>query len=418
MTRRILLLLVLVVPSIIVGGIIGGLWFLLPLMTPAQPATTTPTTPTPSPVTVANEPTAEPIPTLAPTVTAEFDAEDAILTRLFRERSPAVVAIDVRGGTADRMPFLLPEQSPAPEGQDFGFAAQGSGFVIDGEGHIVTNNHVIEGATLIQVAFTDGLIIEAEVVGADQDSDIAVLKVAELPPNTQPLPLGNSSQVEIGQRAIAIGNPFGLQTSLTVGVVSARGRTLEARGNFSIADVIQTDAAINPGNSGGPLFNSRGEVIGINTAIRSQSGVFEGIGYAVPSNTVTKVTDALIEHGQYEHPYLGVAMFTQPLSRVVARELGLPVEQGVFISDVPSDGPAGQAGLRGSTPEVPVQGVRYPDPAKSDIILQINGEPVRTSTDLIDYLATETEVGQTITLTILRDGQQQDVQITVGARPQ
>jgi 2-alkenal reductase len=435
MTRRLFWLLLLVVPSIIVGGIVGGLLLLQPRLTQSQPRVDVGAVQQ-APVAAVTEQTASPVPTLQPSVTAAFDAEDEILTRLYRERSPAVVAINVRGNDPEaRSPFLLPEPSGSPEGapdqapapsgspegapqEQYNFAAQGSGFLIDGEGHIVTNNHVVEDATLIEVGFTDGLIVEAEVVGSDEDSDLAVLKVDQLPPNTQPLPFGDSGEVAIGQRAVAIGNPFGLETSLTVGVVSARGRTLAGRERYSIADVIQTDAAINPGNSGGPLFNSRGEVIGINTAIASQTGTFEGIGYAVPSNTVAKVTRALIETGRYEHPYLGVSMFPQPLSTIVAQELGLPVSQGVFIGEVVANSPAAAAGLRGTEDIVTVRGDRYPDPAKGDLILRINGEPVRTSSDVIDYLATETEVGQTITITVLRNGQQQDLQVTVGARPQ
>jgi 2-alkenal reductase len=374
------------------------------------------------------------VPTLQSNVTAAFDAEDDLLTRLFRERSPAVVAIEVLGNDPQQPSFGLPEEPdaspdaepspsggpsvvPEPSGEPFNFGASGSGFLLDGAGHIVTNNHVVENATLIQVGFTNGLVVEATVVGTDVDSDLAVLKVEQVPPGVQPVPLGNSRDVQVGQRAIAIGNPFGKETSLTVGVVSARGRTLEGREQYSIADVIQTDAAINPGNSGGPLFNSRGEVIGVNTAIDSETGVFAGIGYAVPANTVAKVTRALIETGDYQHPYLGVQM-SGSVTTLIARQLNLPVTQGVFVSNVPDGGPAAAAGLRGTTDEVTVNGFSYPDPAKSDIILRINGQPVRNSTDLIDYLATDTEVGQTITLSVLRNGQEQDIQVTVGARPE
>lgn len=443
MTRRLLqvLGLLLLVSCIVVGGIVAGLALLLPRFasTAAAPANSVVAASTaPNAVQVGASQSAAPVPTLQPNVTAAFDAEDDILTRLYRERSPAVVSIDVQGNDSNQPSFGLPEEpeaspndEPQPSGEpsvapeplpDDYFEAQGSGFLVDGDGHIVTNNHVVENATLIQVAFTNGLVVEAEVVGTDSDSDLAVLKVNELPPSVQPLPLGNSRDVQVGQRAVAIGNPFGLETSFTVGVVSARGRTLRAREDvstgYSIADIIQTDAAINPGNSGGPLFNSRGEVIGVNTAIASGSGSFEGVGYAVPSNTVAKVSRALIDTGRYEHPYLGVAMFPEPLTTLVARELSLPVVQGVFITNVPDGGPAAAAGLRGSQPEIEVNNIPYPDPAKSDIILRINGEPMRTSTDLIDYLATETTVGQTITLSVLRDGQEQDLQVTVGARPQ
>ena len=448
MTRRALLLAVLVSCLLVIGGIMGGLALLLPQFTSA---TTTLSAASAVPAAsvasvegqIAVSQTAEAVPTLQPNVTAEFDAEDELLTRLFRERSPAVVAIEVFGNDPDAPSFGLPDEpdaspdaepspsgepsaapEPSPSDEPFNFGASGSGFLIDGAGHIITNNHVVENATLILVGFTNGSTVEATVVGTDVDSDLAVLKVEQLPPNVQPVPLGNSRDVQIGQRAIAIGSPFGLETSLTVGVVSARGRTLDNRqtmdgARFSIADVIQTDAAINPGNSGGPLFNSRGEVIGVNTAIASESGSFEGVGYAVPANTVAKVSRALIETGDYKHPYLGVSMWPLRLTTLVARELNLPVTQGVFVSNVPAGGPAAAAGLRGTTDEVTINGgFDYPDPAKSDIILRINGQPVRTSTDLIDYLATDTEVGQTITLSVLRNGQEQDIQITVGARPE
>ncbi len=441
MTRR-LWWLFLLIPCVVVGGIVAGLALLLPRLTPTAATLTSSVaaaSTAPGAVQVGASQSAAPVPTLQPGVTAAFDAEDDILTRLYRERSPAVVSIDVLGNDPNAQSFGLPEEpeaspddepqpsggpsvAPEPLPDDYNFGAQGSGFLIDGAGHIVTNNHVVENATLIQVAFTNGVVAEAEVVGTDADSDLAVLKVNELPPGVQPLPLGNSREVQVGQRAIAIGNPFGLETSFTVGVVSARGRTLRARedvnAGYSIADIIQTDAAINPGNSGGPLFNSRGEVIGVNTAIASGSGSFEGVGYAVPSNTVAKVSQALIETGNYEHPYLGVQMSRGAVTTLVARKLNLPVTQGVFVSGVSENGPAAAAGLRGSEPEIEINADLYPDPAKSDIILRINGELVRTSTDLIDYLATETTVGQTITLSVLRDGKEQDLQVTVGARPE
>ena len=320
---------------------------------------------------------------------------------------------------------MLP--SPDSNGeQPFGpqVESQGSGFVVDDQGHIVTNNHVVEGAEFIEVTFADGVVLEAEVVGTDVHSDLAVVKVEQLPEGVQPLPLGNSSDVVVGQRAIAIGNPFGLQTTLTVGVVSARGRTLPtgflsaSGGVFSIADIIQTDAQINPGNSGGPLFNSRGEVIGVNTAIRSDTGTFQGVGFAVPSNTVTKVARSLIETGEYKHPYLGISFYGLPLTASVAEELGLPAQQGVFISEVVAGGPAARAGLQGAGQgsEQEVNGDPYP--VGGDIILKIDDRSVAASEDVIEYLATDTEVGQTVTLTILRDGKEQQIEVTLGARPE
>lgn len=434
MTRRLLGLVgvLLLGACLVVGGIVASLAWLLPRFTPAAgmlesgAAVASSTSAAGAQQHVSQN--ASPVPTLQPSVTAQFDAEDDILTRLYHERSPAVVAIAVRGNEANQSSFGLPNEpnaspdgSPLPSGAPSGtpgspFEAQGSGFLIDGDGHIVTNNHVVENATLIQIHFTNGGKVEAKVVGTDADADIAVLKVDAVPSGVKPLPLGNSRDVQVGQRAIAIGNPFGKETSLTVGVVSARGRTLDSRNQYSIADIIQTDAAINPGNSGGPLFNSRGEVIGVNTAIDSRSGGFEGIGYAVPSNTVVKVSRALITSGTYQHPYLGVQMSGSVTERI-AKQLKLPVTQGVFIAGVTTNGPASAAGLRGTTSKVTVDDDPYPDPAKSDIILRVNNQPVRTSTDVIDYLATETEVGQTVTLRVLRDGQQQDIQVKVGARP-
>jgi len=434
MSRRALWLLPLLMVPVIVGGIIGGIAFLLPAVTrvaapvPAPQASQIPARASVEAVPVA-EASAAPVPTLQPAQTAPFDSEDQLLTQLFRERSPAVVAFRVRGnaGTQIPLPSGLPLPSPNGEGElpfDPQFESQGSGFVIDNQGHIVTNNHVVEGAEYIEVTFANGLVAPAEVVGTDNDSDLAVVKVEQLPEGLQPLPLGDSGAVEVGQRAIAIGNPFGLQTTLTVGVVSARGRTLptgfvsSSGGFFRIADIIQTDAQINPGNSGGPLFNSRGEVIGVNTAIRSDTGTFQGVGFAVPSNTVAKVTRALIETGAYQHPYLGISFYGLPLTAVVAEELGLPVQQGVFVSEVVAGGPAAQAGLRGAGrgSEQEVNGDPYP--VGGDIIIKIDGRNVAAGDDIIEYLATDTEVGQTVTLTILRDGQEQQLEVTLGARPE
>lgn len=431
MSRRAIFLLPLLIVPLIIGGIVAGLTFALPQLGALAPAATAPQPIGGSTGTVSearNE--ARPMPTLQPNQTAAFDAEDQTLTQLFRDRSPAVVAIRIQGNAPDnaQSPFNLPEPDESPEpgespdaGPEFNFEAQGSGFLLDSEGHIVTNNHVVEGATVIEVSFTNGLVVQAKDVVTDPDSDLAVIKVDRLPEGVQPLPVGNSGEVQVGQRAIAIGNPFGLQTTLTVGVVSARGRTVQNRraesgGSYSIADVIQTDAAINPGNSGGPLFNSRGEVIGVNTAIRSEGGTFEGVGFAVPSNTVKKVASALIADGKYEHPYLGIGFDPNPVTAIVAEALKLPITNGVFVRSVVEGGPADAAGIQANIDETQtVNGDIFP--VKSDIIVKINDRQVVSSEDIIDYLATDTEVGQTVTLTILRDGKQQEVQVKLGARP-
>jgi 2-alkenal reductase len=365
----------------------------------------------------------EPVPTVPPEVRAPIDAEDALITALYSARSPAVVSIQILGDAGSIGPGDAPEGDgglpDGPEGSPFEFQAQGSGFLIDDDGHIVTNNHVVENAETIEVTFQNGTTVDAETIGTDVDSDLAVIKVERVPEGVQPLELGDSDRVQVGQRAIAIGNPFGLDSTLTVGVVSARGRTIPSRvagegGIFSMADVLQTDAAINPGNSGGPLFNSAGEVIGVNNAIRTEGGTFEGVGFAIPSNTVAKVSASLIENGRYEHPYLGISM-GQPITDAVARELDLPVNYGVPISLVVEGGPSDEAGLQGGTGEHEFRGIPYP--TGGDIVLKIDDLVVHSSTDVIDYLATETEVGQTVTLTVLRDGEEQEIDVTLGARP-
>ncbi len=383
---------------------------------------------------------ATPVPTLSPALTGPIDSQDALLTKLYRDRSPAVVTIKIVGNSASgpsgRTPLGLPTVQPAPSatppdsqpgpptgqnpGQQPGFVAEGSGFLIDGDRHIVTNNHVVDGATDIEVTWTDGSIVEAKVVGVDLDADLAVIQADKVPNGVQPLPLGDSRAVEVGQRAIAIGNPFGLGTTLTMGIVSARGRLLpgqtDAKGNhFSIADIIQTDATINPGNSGGPLLNSRGEVVGINTAIRTDTGSFQGVGYAVPANTIKKVIPALIQHGQYQHPYLGLSMDQTGLSEATAKQLGLNTTHGVGVSSVAANSPVEQAGIRGSSGRHVINGEQYS--TGGDVVLKINDKVVNQSADIIDYLATDTEVGQTVTLTVLRDGKQVPVQVKIGARP-
>lgn len=380
--------------------------------------------------------TAQPVPTVPAAVRAPEDQEDALLTALYKDRSPAVVAIRILGAPAAGGPIQLPRITPragpdatpepgGPNGEpgapEFGFQAQGSGFLIDGQGHVVTNNHVVENAKNIEVTFTDGSTVEAQVVGTDVDSDLAVLKVSRVPAGVKPLQFGDSKKVQVGQRAIAIGNPFGLSSTLTVGVVSARGRTLPARsagqtqGVFSLADVLQTDTAVNPGNSGGPLFNSAGEVIGINQSIRSESGAFEGVSFAIPSNTVKKVVTALITKGKYDYPYLGIGMNLAPITDAVARELKLPVQHGVPVTGIEAGTPAAKAGIKAGTGRKIILGQSFP--TGGDIILKIDDKVVNSSADVIDYLATDTEVGQTVTVTVLRDGKEVKVPVVLGARP-
>lgn len=344
-------------------------------------------------------PTSAPVPTLPAQLTDPLEAEQQLLVELFRRVNPSVVSIEVAG------------THPALEGSGpdleipFG---QGSGFLFDDQGHIVTNNHVVEDGTGFQVRFYDGSLVEAQLIGRDPGSDLAVLKVDELPPGAAPLTLADSSLVEVGQTAIAIGNPFGLQNTLTIGVVSGVGRSLagprsQQGGRFSIPNVIQTDAAINPGNSGGPLLNIYGEVIGVNTAIRTDSGFFAGVAYAVPSNALERVVPALIRDGRYDHPWVGISM--RSVDPFLARQLNLPVRQGVLITSVQRGSPADRANLRG-------------DQNTGDVVIAIDGEPIRTSDDLISYLELETSVGDTITFTVIRDGEEQAIEVTLAARPE
>ncbi len=372
-------------------------------------ATATPRPPRPP------EPTLPPVPlqpTIAPELTDALVSQERLLVELYRRANPAVVSIDVVGG--------LPADHPSVPGMPDGMRGQGSGFLFDDQGHIVTNNHVVEGSEQLQVRWSDGTTVIADLIGTDPDSDLAVIKVRELPPGAAPLPLGDSREVAVGQTAVAIGSPFGEQNTLTVGVVSGLGRTLRGPtrdlGAFSIPNVIQTDASINPGNSGGPLLSVRGEVIGVNTAIAvSQGGdSFEGVGYAVPASTVAKVAPALIREGRYQHPWMGIGMY--PVDSLLAERLGLQTDRGVLVTDVRPDSPAAQAGLRAGEGERQVDGVGLP--SGGDIIVAIDGQPVADSDQLIGLLDLNHVVGDTITLSVLREGgAQEDVQLTLGARP-
>ncbi|ABU57842.1 S1C family serine protease [Roseiflexus castenholzii] len=370
-------------------------------------ATRAPITPSAPTTTPAPLPAQAPLPTLPPELTNPLEAEQAALTALYRQVNPAVVSIEV---VADHppvggAPFTVP-------------TSQGSGFLFDDQGHIVTNNHVVENGAKFQVRFSDGTVVMARLVGSDPGSDLAVLKVDALPPGAAPLPLADSRTVEVGQRAIAIGNPFGLRNTLTVGVVSGIGRSLSgpasnSGGRFRIPNIIQTDAAINPGNSGGPLLNIYGEVIGVNTAISSGSGAFEGVGYAVPSNAVSRVVPALIRDGRYDHPWMGIGM--RDVDPLLADSLNLPARQGVLITEVVPDSPAARAGLRSGTQIVSVGGRELR--IGGDIIIAINGQPVRDSDELVSYLELETSVGDTVMMTVQRGDRQEQITMTLGARP-
>jgi S1-C subfamily serine protease len=298
-----------------------------------------------------------------------------------------------------------------PFGQQQSQTAQGSGFVIDDSGHIVTNDHVVDGAKTVSVQFWNGASYKASVVGTDPSTDLGVIKVNGAPQSIlHPLQLGNSSAVQVGDTAIAIGSPFGLEETVTSGIVSALHRQMEAPNNFTINDSIQTDAAINHGNSGGPLLNINGDVIGVNSQIRSDSGGSDGVGFAIPSNTVKSIADTLIGNGKVEHAYLGVSV--QQISGSVADQLNLVA--GVEVATVKSGTPAAKAGLKGSTGNKTVDGQQYP--TGGDVITAIDGQKVTSSEDVQQTIDAH-QPGDTVKITYWRDGDSHTVSVKLATRP-
>jgi S1-C subfamily serine protease len=290
----------------------------------------------------------------------------------------------------------------------------GSGWVYDTEGHIVTNNHVVEDAQALTVTFQSGTVLSAKVVGLDPYSDMAVIKVNAPNGVLHPLEIGISSELLVGETAIAIGNPFGLANTMTVGVISATGRQMDATDGYVVVDVIQTDAAINPGNSGGPLLNLKGEVIGMNTAIISSTNDFSGIGFAIPSDTITREITSLIETGEYEHPWLGISGYN--MFPALAEAMGLDNNtKGTLVARVVEDGPADEAGLIGSTTTATVGG--YPFDIGGDVIIGVNGLTMDSFYKLQVYLTRNTQPNETVTMSIIRDGEVMSVEFTLGVRP-
>jgi 2-alkenal reductase len=341
----------------------------------------------------------------------QADAAQRVLTNIFLRVDPAVVNIEIRIG-----------DTPEPD-------SSGSGFVIDTDGHIVTNAHVVQGAKEIVVTFYDGYTAAARVIGADDYSDLAVIQVDVAKERLTPVTMGDSSDLQVGQRVVVIGNPFGLLSSMTTGIISATGRTLPSArmlnpqggnqpGNYYNPSIIQVDAAINPGNSGGPLLDMNGKVIGVAAAIRTESGTFEGVGFAVPINTVKRIVPQLIRDGKAEYSWLGIESISGVSGvsvAALAEPFKLPVDHGVLISRVTDDSPAAAAGLRGGNQTVTVHGVEVV--LGGDIIVAVNGQSLRDMDALIGYLVANTAPGDTITLTIVRDNTTFDVKVLLKARP-
>ena len=355
---------------------------------------------------------AAPTPTTVPDeLIAAADAEYQLLANIYARLVPSVVNIEVVLET--------------PHDSIMTSTASGSGFVYDRDGHIVTNAHVIDGVRSITVTFSDGFVTSAELVGEDLYSDLAVVRVNVDPARLLPVTFANSDEVRVGQRAIAIGNPFGLASSMTTGIISAIGRQLPSAdmvagsgAGFQNPSILQVDAPINPGNSGGPLLNSRGELIGVNTAIRTESGVFEGVGFAVPSSTVARVVPDLLDDGQVSYSWIGITSqsnedgFSVP---ALAETLHLPVQAGVLISGVTPGSPAAEAGLRGGSREVVVRD--RPICVGGDIIVAVNDIAIRSMDDLVAYLVVNTRPGDSVTMRIVRGTDTFDLPVTLKARP-
>ena len=369
--------------------------------------------PTPAPK-LTPPPMATPVP-----LPADASADERTASDVYRKVSPSVVFIRVvsqptTGGAQQRpqIPNLpqLPDLPPTGPQQ-----ASGSGFVIDRDGHILTNNHVVEGADKVEVRFIDGTTVRAKVVGTDPDSDLAVIQV-DKSSLLQPVELGDSSALIVGQQVFAIGNPFGQMWTLTSGIVSAVGRTIQSgNSRYSIPEVVQTDAAINPGNSGGPLLDKHGRVIGVNTMIISDNRSSSGVGLAVPVEIVKRVAPALIKDGKFTYAYLGLSGGALTPDLAGAMNLS-PDQRGVLVGQVVKGGPSDKAGLLGSQKQVEIDGDKIN--VGGDVIVAADGNGVTGMDGVIDYLFTSKRPGDQITLTILRDGQQKQVVVTLGERPQ
>ncbi len=357
--------------------------------------------------------TAIPAPLTAP-VAAKESGEASTVNQIYSHDGPGVAFIESTE-TAEETSAPLSPFGGEGESRGGGIAT-GSGFLIDNEGHILTNNHVVEGATKVEVRLgASDTSHTAEVVGTDPATDVALLKI-DVPASQQhPLSLGNSAKVQVGDPVVAIGNPFGLDRTVTAGIVSALQRQIQAPNGFSISHVIQTDAAINPGNSGGPLIDSEGRVIGINSQIQTGGGTEGnvGIGFAVPINTAREVAEQIEQHGEVKHAYLGINGGS--VTPAVAKALKLPVDKGVLINEVVKDGPADKAGVEGGDTEATIEGAKVT--LGGDIITEVDGKPIGSMEDVINAV-NSAQPGDKMELTLLRgDNETKHVTITLGVRP-
>jgi S1-C subfamily serine protease len=353
-----------------------------------------------STTTVVTETSAAPSPGLAPA-----SGDGMSVNEIYERASSGVVRINASDNSTS--------SSTSPFGQN---AALGSGFVIDKSGHIVTNYHVVRDAGRVTVSFSNRDTVQAEVVGTDPSTDLAVLRVETAASALTPLSMGNSDAVRVGDPVVAIGNPFGLDRTVTAGIVSALQRLIQAPNRFTIDHVIQTDAPINPGNSGGPLLNARGQVIGVNTQIETGTGSSAtgnvGIGFAVPSNTVKDVVAQILRTGRVDHAYLGIS--GQALTADVAERYNLPVDAGVLVGRVTDDSGADKAGIEGGETEVVVAGVSYT--LGGDIIVAFEGKKISSVEELRDAISGK-KPGDKVSLVIYRDASRTSVTVTLGRQP-